>query len=146
VTKKTEPLLSLRGLRHLALRVTDMAKARKFYQGLLGMTVVWEPDPENVYLTSGWDNLALHLMPKEDAAVFNASKGQSMDHLGFIVESPGMVEGYERRMREAGVRIVKPFKRHRDGSSSFYMADPDGNVIQILYEPHISPLTIRGLE
>ncbi|MBI3811507.1 MAG: VOC family protein [Nitrospirae bacterium] len=144
MTKKTEPLLSLRGLRHLALRVTDMARARNFYQGLLGMTVVWEPDPENVYLTSGWDNLALHLMPKEEAAVFDASKGQSMDHLGFIVESSGMVEGYERRMREAGVRIVKPFKRHRDGSSSFYMADPDGNVIQILYEPQISPLNLRA--
>lgn len=144
MAKKTEPLLSLRGLRHLALRVTDMEKARNFYQGLLGMTVVWEPDPENVYLTSGWDNLALHVMPKEEAASFDASKGQSMDHLGFIVESPEMVEGYERRMREAGVRIVKPFKRHRDGSSSFYMADPDGNVIQILYEPNISPLNLRA--
>lgn len=144
MTKKTEPHLSLRGLRHLALRVTDMARARKFYQGLLGMTVVWEPDPENVYLTSGCDNLALHVMPKEEAAVFDASKGQAMDHLGFIVESPDAVERYERRMREAGVRIVKPFKRHRDGSSSFYMADPDGNVIQILYEPQISPLNIRA--
>jgi catechol 2,3-dioxygenase-like lactoylglutathione lyase family enzyme len=144
VTEKTEPLLSLRGLRHLALRVTDMARARKFYQGLLGMTVVWEPDPENVYLTSGWDNLALHVMPKEEAAVFDASKGQSMDHFGFIAESPEVVRVFEERMKKAGVRIVKPFKRHRDGSSSFYMADPDGNVIQILYEPHISPLTIRG--
>jgi len=144
--KKTEPIPSLRGLRHLALRVTDMARARKFYQGLLGMTVVWEPDPENVYLTSGWDNLALHVMPKEEVEVFDASRGQSMDHLGFIVESPEMVEGYERRMREAGVRIIKPFKRHRDGSVSFYMADPDGNVIQILFEPHISPLTMAGPE
>lgn len=143
MTKKTETLSPLRGLRHLALRVTDMARARKFYQSLLGMTVVWEPDPENVYLTSGWDNLALHVMPKDEAAVFDASKGQSLDHFGFIMESPEGVEGYERRMREAGVRIVKPFKRHRDGSSSFYMADPDGNVIQILYEPHASPLKLQ---
>ncbi|MBI3994800.1 MAG: VOC family protein [Nitrospirae bacterium] len=130
----------LKGLRHLALRVTDMAKARHFYQDLLGMTVAWEPDPENIYLTSGWDNLALHLMPEEERAGFNASKGQALDHLGFIVESPEAVQAWDQRMREAGVRIVKPFKRHRDGSSSFYMADPDGNVIQILYEPHISPL------
>ena len=106
------------------------------------MTVVWEPDPENVYLSSGWDNLALHVMPKNEVASFDASKGQSMDHFGFVVESAEAVEGYERRMHEAGVRIVKPFKRHRDGSSSFYMADPDGNVIQILYEPHISPMKL----
>jgi catechol 2,3-dioxygenase-like lactoylglutathione lyase family enzyme len=146
VTKKKETISPLRGLRHLALRVTDMAMARKFYQGLLGMTVVWEPDPENVYLTSGSDNLALHVMPKEEAASFDASKGQALDHFGFIVESVVTVQAYERRMREAGVRIVKPFKRHRDGSSSFYMADPDGNVIQILYEPKISPLKIGGAE
>jgi len=143
VTQKKEPQTTLRGLRHLALRVTDMAKARHFYQGLLGMTVVWEPDAENVYLSSGCDNLALHVMPKEEAVSFDPSRGQALDHFGFIVESPDAAEGYERRMREAGVRIVKPFKRHRDGSSSFYMADPDGNVIQILYEPHASPLKLQ---
>jgi len=141
VTEKKEPRPSLLGLRHLALRVSDMGAARAFYQNLLGMTAVWEPDPENIYLTTGCDNLALHLMSEEDRAAFTPV-GQSLDHFGFVVESSEAVEEYERRMREAGVRIVKPFKRHRDGSSSFYMADPDGNVIQILYEPHISPMKI----
>ena len=37
--------------------------------------------------------------------------------------------------------IAKPLARHRDGSVSFYLRDPDGNVIQVLYEPSISPLT-----
>lgn len=133
----------LRGLRHLALRVTDMAKARTFYQDLLGMAVAWEPDPENVYLTGGWDNLALHLMPEAERAAFDPAKGQAMDHFGFIVESPEDVSAWADKMEKAGVRIVKPFKQHRDGSSSFYMADPDGNVIQILYEPHISPLRME---
>jgi hypothetical protein len=27
---------------------------------------------------------------------------------------------------------------HRDGSASFYCADPDGIVIQMLYEPTLS--------
>jgi len=135
--------MGLRGLRHLAIRVTDMARARNFYQGLLGMTVIWEPDPENVYLTSGCDNLALHVMPTEEAASFDASKGQAMDHFGIIAESPEVVQAMEVKMKQAGVKIVKPFKGHRDGSSSFYMADPDGNVIQILYEPHISALNFR---
>ena len=139
--KKTKSHPPLLGLRHLALRVSDMGPARAFYQKLLGMTVVWEPDPENVYLTSGCDNLALHLMSEEDRAAFTPV-GQSLDHFGFIVESAEAVEEFEGRMREVGVRIVKPFKRHRDGSSSFYMADPDGNVIQILYEPHISPIKL----
>ena len=142
MNRNDQPIPSLRGLRHLALRVTDMAKARGFYEGLLGMTVVWEPDNENVYLTSGCDNLALHRMPEPERAGFDSQKGQAMDHFGFIADSPEAVQVFARRMEKAGVRIVKPFKRHRDGSSSFYMADPDGNVIQILYEPHISPIRL----
>jgi catechol-2,3-dioxygenase len=55
-----------RGLRHLALRVTDLHRSRLFYEQLLGFQSVWEPDPENVYFSSGNDNLALHQIPKEE--------------------------------------------------------------------------------
>src|SRR5215831_2021778 len=48
------------GLRHLALNVRDLAAMKRFYVDLLGFAVEWEPDPDNVYLTSGIDNLALH--------------------------------------------------------------------------------------
>ena len=132
------PQWSLQGLRHLALWVRDMAKSRSFYEGILGMKVVWEPDPDNVYLTSGSDNLALHQISQEQIHEFKAKIGQMMDHFGFIVQDPDTVNSIFLTMEKAGVPIVKPLKTHRDGSVSFYMADPDGNVIQILYEPNIS--------
>lgn len=128
--------LPLRGLRHLALKVTDIERSRRFYEGVLGMRIVWEPDPENLYLTLGSDNLALHqIAPGETLA---SETGQRLDHFGFIAENESIVDAVARKMQAAGVPIVKPVKRHRDGSYSFYMSDPDGNVIQILYEPHIS--------
>jgi len=130
--------LGLQGLRHLALRVRDIAKARSFYEGLLGMKVVWEPDPDNVYLSSGCDNLALHQIPREEQAQFQTGTGQPLDHFGFIVKNPDAASSIFQMMQQASVKIVKPLKTHRDGSVSFYMADPDGNVIQILYEPNIS--------
>ena len=136
----------LRGLRHLALRVTDMARSRKFYEGLLGMKPVWEPDSGNLYLSSGIDNLALHEIPQQDHARFRAGDDQPLDHFGFIVERPEAVEEVHKRMADARIRIVKPLKRHRDGSYSFYMADPDGNVIQILYEPKISPIRLGPID
>jgi len=128
----------LRGLRHLALKVSDIGKSRRFYEGVLGMRIVWEPDPENLYLSLGSDNLALHQIQSGEALA--AESGQRLDHFGFVAENESIVDAMARKMEAAGVPIIKPAKRHRDGSYSFYMADPDGNLIQILYEPNISPL------
>src|SRR3982751_4851130 len=48
------------GLRHLALHARDLDAMKRFYIDVLGFTVEWEPDPDNTYLSSGVDNLALH--------------------------------------------------------------------------------------
>lgn len=130
------------GLRHLALKVTDLARARKFYEDMFGMRVVWEPDPENVYLSSGADNLALHQIPAADVSRYRPAKNQLLDHLGFVMDSPASVDRLFARAERAGAPIVKPVKQHRDGSYSFYMADPDGNVVQVLFEPTISKMKL----
>jgi catechol 2,3-dioxygenase-like lactoylglutathione lyase family enzyme len=129
------PLPGVKGMRHLALKVRDIAKAKSFYQNMLGMEVVWEPDPQNVYLSSGYDNIALHQVATGFAAL---AAEQHLDHFGFIVESIERVKELEEQFRSAGVAIVHPFRIHRDGSASFYCADPDGIVIQMLYEPQLS--------
>jgi catechol 2,3-dioxygenase-like lactoylglutathione lyase family enzyme len=48
------------GLRHVALFVSDYEATEQFYSELFGMEVEWRPDSDNVYLTTGNDNLALH--------------------------------------------------------------------------------------
>jgi catechol 2,3-dioxygenase-like lactoylglutathione lyase family enzyme len=121
----------LRGIRHIALKVKNMAQSKEFYHNILGMEVVWEPDPHNAYLSSGCDNLALHQLSDDFAS-----------HFGFVVESVERVRELEREFRGKGVKIIHPFKIHRDHSASFYCADPDGIIIQILYEPHLSPQKI----
>ena len=126
------------GLRHVALNVTDVAVSVEFYTSLFGMQAVWQPDPENAYLSSGCDNLALH-----KAATGDAHSGQRLDHLGFIVETPDAVDRAAATLIERKIAILKSPRTHRDGSRSLYFADPDGNVIQILYEPTLSPQRIR---
>jgi len=128
-------IAGLKGMRHIALKVRDVARAKKFYQEMFGMEVVWEPDPQNVYLSSGCDNIALHEISNEFAA---AAAEKQLDHLGFVVETIERVKDLESEFIARGATIVHPFKVHRDGSASFYCADPDGIVIQLLYEPTLS--------
>ena len=56
------------GLRHVALRVGDIRKSLDFYTRVLKLKVEWHPDPDNVYLTSGTDNLALHQVGGDSVA------------------------------------------------------------------------------
>ncbi|MGH7767782.1 MAG: VOC family protein, partial [Candidatus Binatia bacterium] len=64
-------------------------------------------------------------------------------HIGFLIDSVERVRELEKEFRARGVKIVHPFKIHRDGSASFYCADPDGIVIQMLYEPHLSRQVLK---
>ena len=131
-----------RGFRHVALRVTDLARSRAFYEEVLAMKVVWEPDADNVYLSSGTDNLALHQIAGGELAAYASSPAQLLDHIGVILDDPAAVDRMYQTIQTTissfGGAIAKPPKQHRDGSYSFYFSDPDGNVIQALYEPTIS--------
>lgn len=133
-------MITNRGLRHLALRVADVDRAREFYGSVFGMTVVWQPDPDNAYLSSGCDNLALHRAP----AVHRDT--EALDHLGFIVATIAEIEAGYAWAQDNHLEIVHPLKHHRDRSVSFYLRDPDGNVVQVLYEPAISPMSFSAVK
>jgi catechol 2,3-dioxygenase-like lactoylglutathione lyase family enzyme len=120
------------GLRHLALNVRNLAAMKQFYVELLGFAVEWEPDAENVYLSSGVDNLALH---RADGPA--PAKG-ALDHLGLIVREAADVDRWAEFLEERGVTIEARPRTHRDGARSCYFKDPDGNVVQIIHHPPIS--------
>jgi catechol 2,3-dioxygenase-like lactoylglutathione lyase family enzyme len=111
-----------------------MAASERFYVDLLGMAVEWRPDPDNLYLTSGPDNLALHKAPtgeRDEAA-------QRLDHIGFFLASAEAVDQWYAFLEAKGVRMRNAPRTHRDGARSFYCYDPDGTVVQIIYHPPVA--------
>jgi len=153
------------GLRHLALNVRSLDEMKRFYVDLLGFTIEWEPDPDNVYLSSGIDNLALHRpadasgsdvagvsrlrSPESDASSGEARQSaegataahgsnSALDHLGLIVRSADDVDRWAAFLEGHGVVIDARPRTHRDGARSCYFRDPDGNHVQIIHHPPIS--------
>ncbi len=134
------------GLRHLALNVRDMPAMKRFYVDVLGFSVEWEPDVDNIYLSSGIDNLALHR--DADVVVRQAQDDRgprrrvgpsgALDHLGLIVRSADDVDRWAAFLEDRGVTLKARPKTHRDGARSLYCLDPDGNSVQIIHHPPIS--------
>ena len=120
---------STMGMRHIALNVVNFTETEYFYVELLGMRVEWRPDPDNVYLTSGNDNLALHYVDKQPAGP------QHLDHIGFIIGEMVQVDLWYEFLLQHDIEIFKPPKTHRDGARSFYCRDQDGNVVHMIYHP-----------
>jgi catechol 2,3-dioxygenase-like lactoylglutathione lyase family enzyme len=123
-------VIKTQGMSHVALRVADVARSKDFYTEVFGMRVVWQPDEDNAYLSTGLDNLALH----REAGIAPTQRGV-LDHIGFYVAELRQLEESFAWAGQRGLRIVKPLRQHRDGTWSFYIQDPDGIVIQLIHDP-----------
>ncbi|MGZ8269978.1 MAG: VOC family protein [Methylophilus sp.] len=122
------------GIRHVALFVRELEKAVDFYTRVMGMTIEWQPDPDNVYLTNHGDIYALHRVDYVPQAQ------QRLDHIGFALDSIQAVDDWYHYFIHHDVRITEPPKTHRDGSRGFYCLDAVGNLLELIYHPPITRL------
>jgi catechol 2,3-dioxygenase-like lactoylglutathione lyase family enzyme len=123
-----------KGIRHVALFVRDIARMEAFYRDLLGYVEEWRPSPEELYLTRGSDNLALH-------AVARAQDGwgeSRLDHIGLLMSRAEDVDAWAAWLDAHGVPLDTRPRSHRDGARSFYARDPEGNRIQFIWHPPIA--------
>lgn len=114
----------------MALTVRDLEAAERFWVDVMGYEVEWRPDPDNVYLHGGRDNLALHRG--------QAADGGQVDHIGIAVPTPADVDAWAAHLEAHGVALKTRPKTHRDGSRSLYFYGPQNLLIQII---HHAPMT-----
>jgi catechol 2,3-dioxygenase-like lactoylglutathione lyase family enzyme len=119
---RAEPAVHRLG--HVALRVTDMERAKSFYTAL-GLQLSWDAT-DWAYLQSPvtGDGVAL-LSPDYKAAG---------PHFAFHLEDRAAVDALHAQLVASG-QSVGEVHDHRDGTASFYLQDPEGNWLEILYEP-----------
>jgi hypothetical protein len=95
------------------------------FYAALGFEPLWR-DPDWAFLRSpaGWG-----------LALLGPSYRGAGPHLGFHLEAGDSLTTWRERCQIAGARGLGQIHRHRDGSSSFYASDPDGNTLEWVQEP-----------
>ena len=111
-------------LGHVALRVQDMGRAKAFYEAL-GLQLTWDAS-DWAYLQSPvtGDGIAL-LSPDYKAAG---------PHFAFHLSERSQLDAVHAELEAAG-HCCGTVHDHRDGTASFYLQDPEGNWLEVLYEP-----------
>lgn len=121
-------------VRHLALRVRDAAKTRRFYEEGLGFRFIdYRPSSPSFDLSDGHVNLTI--LPYDGPDRQPLEEGHEFIHLGFWVSD--LAATYQRLVALGAKVVREDVKERRDFSGdaspvgSFKVLDPDGNVLDI---------------
>jgi len=109
-------MIQATGIDHLVLHVGDVARAKKFYTEVLGMTVYRENDRQ-VFLHAGSQGVAL-FRKQGDSPL---TTGNDLNHLALNV-------GLKADLEKHGVVVTG-----RPGEDRcIYFQDPDGHRLQLM--------------
>ena len=119
--------MKITALLHAAFLVSDLAQARTFYEGVLGLA----PDPARPELgyTGVWYTLAagqqLHLMclPDPEAGLQRPEHGGRDRHVALAIDD---LAALTARLEAAGIA----YSRSRSGRAALFCRDPDGNALE----------------
>jgi predicted lactoylglutathione lyase len=120
----------------ITLGVSDLGRARKFYEAL-GWTTRAGPEDDVVFFQAGgmivalWDRASL----AEDSGVDDAG-GWGGITPAHNVRSPAEVDAVIEEARSAGATIAREPAATFWGGYSGVFADPDGHAWEIAHNPH----------
>ena len=124
--------MKLERLDHFGIEVGDLARAERFYTGVLGLGVVTHLG-DQVLLDCGGQNLALFqvarapIEPAERQARISRPLGRG--HHAFRVSRADFA-GARERLAAAGVESAQPIDW--GDHDCLYFLDPDGNLLEIV--------------
>jgi catechol 2,3-dioxygenase-like lactoylglutathione lyase family enzyme len=130
-------VVAARGLSHVALRVTDLARAVRWYSDILGYDVFRTgpaptPDrtPHAMGLIGGAGGFVLELLEGPTATP------PPQDHTGIVGLSVTVpdADAAHATLTAAGVPPITPVIR-AEGWRVLFLRDPDGSIVELVEQP-----------
>jgi len=131
VAQAPPPRPKVLGIAHIALFVSDLAKARAFYQGLLGFE-----EPFTLPKPDGSVEIAfVKINDRQWIELFNrppAGDGQ-LHHIALYTDNADRMRNY---LAAKGVKVPATVGKGRTGNKNFMIRDADGHDVEIVeYQP-----------
>ena len=125
-------------LGHLGINVTDLARARTYYDPLmplLGYEPYLSSDDQFAYRPANRQRgPALFFYPAREAGPVSRHR-PGLQHLAFVVESRQAVDAVHDAVRALGGEIVhppQPFPQYRPHYYATFWLDPEGLMLEVL--------------
>lgn len=122
--------MKIKALGHVVLRVSDRARAERFYNGVLGLPVAARLDqngPKMTFFTLGNHHDLAVMEVGGDAG--RPHQGVGLDHIAFkIGETLDELREAKAKLEAAG---LKPVPVDHEVTKSLYFHDPDGNGVEL---------------
>ena len=114
--------MRVEAIQHVALNVTDLGAARRFYLDVLGLDEIDRPDFGVPGLWMACGATQIHLVEVE------ANEPAEGQHVAFQV---GDIEATVEDLRAAGVEVSDPFEIASGAGRQAFLEDPAGNLLEL---------------
>jgi catechol 2,3-dioxygenase-like lactoylglutathione lyase family enzyme len=119
------------GVAHMALYVSDLAKARAFYKDFLGFE-----EPFALKRKDGADRIVFIKINDQQYVELFAEEPKEdgrLNHISFYTDDARAMRDY---LASRGVAVPEKVTKGQTGNSNFNIKDPDGHTVEIVqYEP-----------
>jgi lactoylglutathione lyase len=117
------------GISHAAFYVTDMAKARAFYEGLFGFQSPFsiprkDPKEQLVWIKIN-DHQTVELFPASEVA----ADADRLYHIALEVDDAEAMRVY---LKSKGVTVPDKTSVGKIGNKNYFVKDPNGNTVEIV--------------
>jgi catechol 2,3-dioxygenase-like lactoylglutathione lyase family enzyme len=131
-SRTRSPFSAIRAIDYTVIFVRDMAAMRRFYEGVLALSLLRELSPNWVEYGLGSNTLAL-ARPSRTAADAPTPAGSASLQLAFKV-SAAEVDACADELVRQGVALLSPPTNQSFGHRTLFFRDPDGNLLEIYAE------------
>ncbi|HKE55322.1 MAG TPA: VOC family protein [Pyrinomonadaceae bacterium] len=128
------------GLAHVALFVSDLPKARAFYEDFLGYQESYVLKRDD-----GSDRIVfIKINDQQFIELFAENPGRDgqLNHVSVLTDSAERMRDY---LASRGIKVPAKVAKGKIGNLKFNISDPDGHTVEIVqYEPHSWTTRAKG--